>query len=327
MAYYSDGSSHDVRDQATWISDSPEVVSIVASGINAGLADALTVGTANITASLEGETSSNAVITVTGKIIKNIQITPNNKSFEVGDKEQYQVTVIYEDYTQKDVTEFSQIKSSDFSIATFDENNMMNAIGVGAAELSAVYEGATSEREFLYVTAPTLNSIEVIPHEANIIIGAKGQFRAIAHNSDGTATDITDTATWSSSSSDIVSIDTAGYGEAQSNGTAIIIAELNGVTSDDSNIIVENKTIKNIQISPNNISVNIGDNTIYKVMAVYDDYTQKDITAFSALVSSDTSVAEFIEPNVATAKSTGRATITATHLGFTSENEYIHVSP
>lgn len=152
IASYSDGSSKDITQQATWLTDNGEVVSIVTTGENAGLAHALKSGVANIYAVMNNTDSNTAVVTVAAKTINNIQITPNNKSYILGDTAQYTVTVIYDDNSIKDVTAVAQIQSKNLAIATFDKFNLMTTVGVGDVEFSAVYDGVTSENEFLHVT-------------------------------------------------------------------------------------------------------------------------------------------------------------------------------
>jgi len=152
IASYSDGSSKDITQKATWLTDNAEVVSIITTGENAGLAHALNSGVANIYAVMNNVASNTAEITVTEKTINNIQITPNNSSYILGETAQYLVTVIYEDNSTEDVTASAQIQSKDFSIATFDENNIMTTVGIGDVEFSTVYKGVSSENEFLHVT-------------------------------------------------------------------------------------------------------------------------------------------------------------------------------
>jgi hypothetical protein len=150
-AYYSNGSDADVTRQATWFSDNEDIVGITTVGAEAGYAYALALGSANITAVYEGFTSNSANITVSGKTLDSVQIGPNNLSYKVGDTFQYEVIAVYDDGTTAKVTAFSQIQSLDPDVAVFDPNNVMTAVAAGDAELTAVYLGITSEREFLHV--------------------------------------------------------------------------------------------------------------------------------------------------------------------------------
>ena len=151
IATFSDTSTQDISFQATWVSDDTNVVGIVPSGSTGGLASALGAGTANITANFGGITSPATAVTVAAKNIKNIQITPNNTTVILGSFTQYTVAVVYDDLTVKDVTAFTQIKTLSSGVAIFDTNNIAQAIGVGAVELTTQYQGVVSEREFIYV--------------------------------------------------------------------------------------------------------------------------------------------------------------------------------
>jgi len=151
IATYSDGATINITELATWISDNTGVASVITTGSNAGLVSAEMLGTTTITASLDTITSNIAEVNVTDKIIDNIQITPNNKSYSIGQTEQYKVTIIYTDFSIKDITTEAQISSDNATVATFDVNNLMTAKGLGNAELSASYQGITSKRQFLHV--------------------------------------------------------------------------------------------------------------------------------------------------------------------------------
>lgn len=72
-------------------------------------------------------------------------------------------------------------------------------------------------------------SIEVIPGSTRLIVGNKMQFRAIATNDDDTTTDITASATWSSSDPAVASVwSVTGLAFAVSAGSAVISATSGG---------------------------------------------------------------------------------------------------
>jgi len=330
IAFYSDASSQDVTSQVIWVSDNSSVVSIVTHGVNGGSATALIEGSAKITASLDSITSNTALVKVKGKVIESVQITPNNKSFVIGEREQYHVTVIYTDLTTKDVTEFTQIQSSDTSVATFDSTNIMHAIGAGTAELSTVYEGVVSEREFLHVSAPILMSIQVTPADVEVPVETSGRFSAVAFYSDNSSEDITQRATWISSDSSVLSIIASGIdggiAEARMQGNSEITATLDEMVSNSAKVNVVGKTIDNVQITPNNKSFVIGETEQYHVTVIYTDLTTKDVTESAQIQSSDTSVATFESSNIMSAVGVGSAELSAVYEGVVSEREFLHVS-
>ena len=285
IAHYSNESTADITSQATWLSDNTAVVSIITTGDNAGLAHALATGAANITAVLNNVISNTASITVTGKTLDNVQITPNNKSYKVGNTAQYFVHAIYDDYTSKDVTAVSQIQSKNLAIATFDENNLMTAVGVGDGELSATYQGMISEREFLHISAPapTPPTLEISPASIEVPQGTIDRYTATLHYADGTNKNVTSQALWSSDNTNIVNImptgDDAGFAQATSSGSTTINASFEGVNSNTAEVTVLAKELLSVEIViADNASFPEGTTKHYSAFATYSDESVVEIT-------------------------------------------------
>ncbi|WP_057829901.1 beta strand repeat-containing protein [Colwellia sp. TT2012] len=285
VAYYSNDTTAEITSQATWLSDNGNVVSIITTGDNAGFAHALATGTANITAVLDNVTSNNATITVAGKTLDNVQITPNNKSYKVGETTQYFVHAIYDDYSSKDVTAVTQIQSKNLAIATFDENNSMTAVGIGDGELTATYQGMISEREFLHVSAPAPTPPTLVISPANIAVpqGTSGDYTATLYYEDNTTKDITSQAVWAAQDSDIVNIipvgEQAGYALAVSAGSTTISAIYQGITSNTADITVNSVTLLSIEIViEDNANFPKGTTKHYSAFATYSDESVVKIT-------------------------------------------------
>ncbi|PYV78492.1 MAG: hypothetical protein DMG96_07700, partial [Acidobacteria bacterium] len=71
---------------------------------------------------------------------------------------------------------------------------------------------------------PTVASIQVAPPSMSIGTGLGQQFTATAHMSDGTSKDVTNSVQWSSSDSNIASVNSAGMASGSAPGTVIITA-------------------------------------------------------------------------------------------------------
>ncbi|BAF73391.1 Ig-like domain-containing protein [Sulfurovum sp. NBC37-1] len=334
IAYYSDGSSHDVTSQATWISDNTDVVSIVPSGEDGGLGHALKHGTANITATLDGKTSNTAVVTVTGKALTHIHLVPAyTVEIPVGGHKTYKVWAYYDDSTTKDVTAFSTLSIADTSIATIGTSGedlaKVTGINAGSTLVKASYKGKNDTAP-LTVTAVELQSIQITPAEVTVPTGTEDKFTAIAYYSDGSSHDVTSQATWISDNTDVVSIvpsgEDGGLGHALKHGTANITATLDGKTSNTAVVTVEGKIIKNVQITPNNITIPLGTTQQYEVTVIYEDSTVKNVTDQVHIQSLNTKVAVIDTDNRAEGISTGTAELTVTFQGIKSEREFLHVS-
>ncbi|MCH8063181.1 MAG: S8 family serine peptidase [Chloroflexi bacterium] len=77
----------------------------------------------------------------------------------------------------------------------------------------------------------TLDSIQVSPSSASIMVGETQQFSALAFYSDSTQADVTDSAQWGSSNGSVATIDGSGMADGLSEGNSSITATLDGVTS------------------------------------------------------------------------------------------------
>ena len=238
---------------------------------------------------------------------------------------QYRVFVIYEDFTQKDVSDQVLIQSLNPDIAIADSENILHGGHEGTAELTTTYDGIKSEREFIHVVPqPISYTIEVFPQSVTVPLNAEGNFKAMKHNSDGTQEDITSSVIWTSNNTN-VDINTFGHAKAKVIGSSIITAT-DGTVSSNANINIENKSVKNVQITPNNITIDINETVQFEVTVVYDDHTLEEITPFATLESLAPSFADFITHDTIIGKKAGAAELKATWFGFISEREFIHIS-
>ncbi|PKH54905.1 hypothetical protein CXF83_07945 [Shewanella sp. Choline-02u-19] len=301
-AYYSNGSSGDVTTQATWLSDNTDIVNITPIGDNGGFAHAISAGIANITAVLNTVISNRAQITVASKTLDNVQITPNNKSYKMGQTEQYKVSAVYDDLSLKDVTAYSQIQSLSPNVATFDANNMMTAVGSGTAELTTVYQGVTSEREFLHVSAPSPISptIEITPVSIDVPQGTLGRYTATLYYADNTIKNITQLVAWSSADTSIINIlptgENAGFARAVGIGMTTISADFEGLTSNTATISVKEKELVSIEIVVEDDAIfPKGTTKHFTAFATYNDESVVDITRDATWKIDDTAVAVVIK--------------------------------
>src|SRR5262249_3828671 len=81
---FSDKSTQNLTSQVTWVSSNPAVATVTNAAGSAGTATATGVGTAQISASLNGVTSSGASLTVSAATLVAIHVTPPNSSIASG---------------------------------------------------------------------------------------------------------------------------------------------------------------------------------------------------------------------------------------------------
>ena len=141
--HFSDSSTQDITDQVTWQS-SDDGIAVVSNAANTeGEVTAVSVGAANITASLGAVTSSPIPLTVTNAQLSSIQVTPANPAVVKGGTVQLTATGTFTDTTQQDITSQVVWSSSDTAVATvsnaYGSNGLVSGTGAGSSSLTATY--------------------------------------------------------------------------------------------------------------------------------------------------------------------------------------------
>jgi uncharacterized protein YjdB len=81
-------------------------------------------------------------------------------------------------------------------------------------------------------TGPSISSVAVSRDKvANLVVGSTQQFTAQALSTDGSVTDVTSQATWSSSDQSVATVSSSGVVTGIGPGQANITAYYSGVTS------------------------------------------------------------------------------------------------
>jgi uncharacterized protein YjdB len=151
---YSDGSTEDISSQVTWSSDNTTVATIDSSG----LATAVAIGTANITATLDGVTSPAVKLTVIAGVptLVSIAVTPNpSAKLATGSTQQFVATGTYSDGSTADDSSKVTWASANTATATINSTGLATGVAVGASNITATLSGITSPAVVLTVVSPT----------------------------------------------------------------------------------------------------------------------------------------------------------------------------
>lgn len=222
-----DSNGLDLTSSVTWSSSDPSVASIDA----AGSATALAVGSTLITATL-GSASVSTTLTVTPATVVSLAVNPPTASVAAGLATQFSATGTLSDGTTQDLS--SSVTWSSGPEATVDGTGLATGLTVGQTQVTATFNGLTASAT-LDVTPAQLVSIAVAPKgPATLTTGFTRQFTATGTFTDATTADITTQVTWSSDNASAVPIDAAGLATARNNGTANLIATLNGLSDSGS---------------------------------------------------------------------------------------------
>ncbi len=153
-------------------------------------------------------------------------------------------------------------------------------------------------------------SISVDPATLTLPVSGTRAFVARALLSDGTALDVSASATWSSDSPSIATVSSAGLVTAVAAGTAHVQATLAGV-SGTSTVTVPAATVTDLRVDPGTASTTVGGTVTFAATAVLSDGTSTDVTASATWSVADATIAK-VAAGIATGVAGGTTTVSAT---------------
>lgn len=319
-ARYSDGTTKDVTNSATWSSSNTSVATVSSSGsVTTNIQ-----GSTTISANYSG-VSGHATFTVTAAALVSLSVTPLSISIAPGTATQFLATGTFTDNNTRNVTASVSWASSDPSVATTNLNGapgLTKGVGPGTSSITAS-SGTISSSATLTVTSATLLSIAVTPANPAIPLGTLQQFTATGTFDDTTTQDITGTVNWSSSNKGVVSITVSGLATARNLGTSTITA-MSGAISGTAQATVNAANLTSIAIVPGDLTIAPGTSQALSAIGTFSNGSTHDVTSQSAWSSSNTSVAK-VSGGMARAVAPGTSTITAT-LGSISGSITLQVS-
>ncbi|MBK8397950.1 MAG: Ig-like domain-containing protein [Leptospiraceae bacterium] len=330
---YTDGTTADITSSVIWNSSNTGVATISNAEGNAGTATGIGAGNTNITATLNGVTSSVVVLTVTNPTLVSIAITPSsNPSVVKGLTIPFTAIGTYNNGTTVNLTSEVTWNSSNGGVATISNasgsGGVATGTGVGTTNITANFNGVTSNSVSLNGTAATLVSIAITPSSNPLVVkGLTVPFTATGTYTDGSTVDLTSVVTWSSSNTGVATISNASGDKGTATGTGVgttnIVASLNGTNS---NIVTLNgtaATLVSIAVTPNaSPSVVVGLTIPFTATGTYTDGSTVNITSSVTWNSSNTTAATISNATDTKGQTTGAgagsSNITASLGGVTS---------
>jgi trimeric autotransporter adhesin len=173
------------------------------------------------------------------KDVVSVTISPTNTSISPGNTQQFSATGVFTNGDTGDVTGQTTWTSSDPSVASINANGLATGVAYGTTTISAncqCYQLSTH----LSVSSQTasLTSIAVTPSNPTISVGNTQQFTATGTYSNNTTSVITNSVTWTSGDSTIVTINSSGVATGVSAGDATVTAT-SGSISGNATITVQ----------------------------------------------------------------------------------------
>lgn len=330
---FSDLYSRDITDKVVWSSLTPSVAAFNSTTTPSRIS-AISPGTASVTATLDGVTSTYN-LTVSSASIKELAITPPNVLVANGGTTQYSVTALFSDSTTQDLTFDATWSSSAVGVAKISNDEatkgLATALNLGTATITATV-GTTISSSKMIVTEAKIESITLSEITLNMNVGeAPKPLILTAKYSDNSEKVVTTDAQWESDAVTIATVGNTiaaekGFVTAVAAGTANITASYLGKTASSVVTVAEaTKVVKSLAVTHNTndtdatveiISISIGTPETFVAKATYEDNTSEIVTDKCTWTSSEPTKAT-VDNGVVTPVLAGSTTITVTFGGTT----------
>jgi hypothetical protein len=192
---------------------------------------------------------------VDANAIASIAITPNNPTSALNNSggtkntQQFTATATLGNQTQQDVTGQSTWTSSNTGAATISNTGLATAVNLGSTTITAT-DGSNKAQTTLTIATVAVKSVAIgcgagtlncSNSGATISRSTSVQLTATATFSDNTQQDVTNSATWASSNSNVASVSSTGLVTAGSTntGTVNITATFQGTASPNFPVTVQ----------------------------------------------------------------------------------------
>ena len=247
LGTYSDSSIQNITDTVAWSTGNASVATVSTSSPNFGLATAVGGGIVAITATsnsiISTTTGGDGSLTVTA--LNSITVTPANPTAALGDANsadpfgptnntlQFTATANYADNTTGNVTDSASWTASASTPATPTVATIAGTTGLatiqaaGTITITAAYAGVSGDT-LLTVSPANLESVTVClglypgtscststtPTGVSLGLNGTQQFSAVGSYSDGSTQNLTNSATWASNDSQVVTVSATGLATA-----------------------------------------------------------------------------------------------------------------
>jgi len=291
----------------TWASNNAAVAPVTASG----LATAVAVGSATITATSEGKTGT-AAVAVASVPVASVAVTPASATVQAGQTVQLAATP--KDANGNPLSGRAiGWSSNNLSVANVNASGLVTGVAPGSATITAASEGKSGAAVITVNPAPVpVASVGVTPGSATMQAGQTVQLAATPKDVNGNPLSGR-VVTWASSTPAVATVNASGLVTSVAAGSATITATSEG-QSGTALISVTAAPVASVAVTPAAVGLQPGGTV--QLTATPKDANGNPLTGRGVVWTSSTgAVATVGSSGLVTAVATGAATITATSEG------------
>jgi hypothetical protein len=241
-------------------------------------------------------------------------VSPLNPTIISGTMQSFIATGVFSDGTAQDMTTRAAWSSSVPTVATITSAGLATSTSPGGTTIAAS-SGRSSPSTVLTVNPVVLVSIATSPQYGTIVMGSTHQFSALGTYNDGSIQNLSSSVTWSSTTTAVATITSAGLATGVGIGATEIRASLG--TIQFSTPFYVDVSLVSMSMSPGRSQIPIGGAEQLSAMGNYANGST-NINSLSFWTTSNVNVATVKNGGVVNGVSSGTATITASYTYFSS---------
>ncbi|WP_198152144.1 beta strand repeat-containing protein [Granulicella tundricola] len=320
---FTDGTTQDLTHQVVWSSSDAQAITIDQNGVATGGS----VGSAQITATMNSVSASTDIIKVTPATLISLILSPTTVQLAKGTTQQFVATGVFSDGSSQNLSSTVTWTSSNGAIASVDGNGLATGTGTGSAQVTASYQGKMASTTSFTVTPATLVSLSFNPANPTVASGTSTHVTVLGVYSDGTTQNLTSTATFSSSNTTVASVGAAGVINGNLPGSSTITVSAGGQTG-SFDVAVSAAVLTSLTITPANPPAFAKGTTLqFTATGTFSDGTTQNLSTSATWVSSNTSVFTIDGNGLASGVGVGSASLTATAEGQVAMTPAFQVTP
>ncbi|MEO2210882.1 Ig-like domain-containing protein [Paenibacillus amylolyticus] len=298
-ASYPTSSDVNVTDQATWTSSNEKVATVFKGQITA-----ISAGSTTIKATYSGKNVEIAVDVDTARYLDIKDVNDKLAMSVTGDNKSKTLVANaeYIDASTENVTSKATWTSSNPDVV-YVSNGDLIAYKSGTATITVAYGGKTVK---FTVNVDVADKYEMDKKKASVAVGGTTSAKVLALYGE-TSKDVSEDATWSSSSDKIAEVDSKGVITGVATGKATITAKIEGKTL---TLPVEVGMASGLEADVNFVVLSAKETQTILLTGTDEDGNTLDVTSEATWKSSNARVAD-VKKGVITGNSSGKANITA----------------
>ncbi|WFA83809.1 Ig-like domain-containing protein [Paenibacillus amylolyticus] len=298
-ASYPTSSDVNVTDQATWTSSNEKVATVFKGQITA-----ISAGSTTIKATYSGKTVEIAVDVDTARYLDIKDVTDKLAMSVTGENKSKKLVANaeYIDASTENVTSKATWTSSNADVV-YVSNGDLIAYKSGTATITVAYGGKTVK---FTVNVDVADKYEMDKKKASVAVGGTTSAKVLALYGE-TSKDVSEDATWSSSSDKIAEVDSKGVITGVATGKVTITAKIEGKTL---TLPVEVGMASGLEADVNFVVLSAKETQTILLTGTDEDGNTLDVTSEATWKSSNARVAD-VKKGVITGNSSGKANITA----------------